>query len=233
MLGCVHHRLPRGPDDRGQVRSHRGVADTDQFHVDTVVGLDVEHLLRQGFHQAAGGRLLSVEPLPQLPLLAAGEGGHLLRVGRLALDQGQRLQDGVVQVGGHVGPCVGEQSSLAGLGQRPAHPQEPWQDGQDQSERGEAEDEQQPSGLAEDGRELGDQDPHGCGQARKADGDGHQGGPMGHQRGDQAAPTGPGTHLTGGSVVGLPPDETQPSGCQQARRQVRHRWAPAARLDQP
>ena len=52
-----------------------------------------------------GGDLVDVAA--QLPLLAAGQGRHLAGVPGLLLQQGQGLEDRVVEVGGDLGPVVG------------------------------------------------------------------------------------------------------------------------------
>ena len=61
-----------------------------------------------GQPERPGGGALAVQPLPQLPLLAAGQAADLPAVGGPLLDQGQRLEHAVVEVGGDIGPLLGQ-----------------------------------------------------------------------------------------------------------------------------
>ena len=62
---------------------------------------------RAAGERAVVGGLAGVEPGPQVALLGAGQPGHGGRVAGVLLDQGQRLQHRVVQVGGDVGALLG------------------------------------------------------------------------------------------------------------------------------
>ena len=106
---CVPHgveqRLPQRTDQRGAALVQRPVTGDDELDGDAV---EVLHLVRdlgdRGGEALLGAARAGVQPAPQLTLLGAGEAGHLGGVVGLALDQGEGLQDGVVQVSGDVGP---------------------------------------------------------------------------------------------------------------------------------
>ena len=106
-LGRVHERLAGGGDQRGRTIVERAVADGHDLDRDVVVGLDLGRggLERAGERRGAGGPGV-VQPRPQLALLAAGERGDLARVVGALLDERERLQDGVVQVGGDLGALL-------------------------------------------------------------------------------------------------------------------------------
>ena len=59
------------------------------------------------------GRPALEEPGPQLPFLRTGQANDVLRVVGGALDEGKRLQHGVVHVGRHLGPFLGQRTRLA------------------------------------------------------------------------------------------------------------------------
>jgi hypothetical protein len=63
-----------------------------------------------------------VEPGPQIALLGAGQPSHLVRVLRVALDQGQGVQHRVVDVGGDFGPLLRADAHQALLGEVLGHP---------------------------------------------------------------------------------------------------------------
>ena len=136
VLGGVHHRLPRRRDERGGVRVELGVADDDRRHPDPVVVLDLaggggerggERRVgrSRGTSRVAAGR--TVEPRPQLALLAAGEPADLPArrvLAGLLLDQRQRLEHRVVQVRGDVRALLAP-DALAALGTELAHQAHP------------------------------------------------------------------------------------------------------------
>ncbi len=157
---------------------------------------------------------LPVQPLPQFALLAPGQRTHRLRVGRLPLDQRQRLQHRVVQVGGHVGAGVGEQLVLPGAGQLAAHPQHPRQRRGDPARDGPAEDVEQPRHLTEGLAEHHDGDRrHPARPARR------RSRPIvvqcAEQRPEPAAAAGVAAHLAGGrDRSACHQIRPSPSGCQ-------------------
>ena len=108
VLGRVGDRLAGGLDERPQRLVEVAVADRDHVDGDPVGVLDLGGGSAQRAGQAAlVGRLLAVQPRPEVALLGPGQPGHRGRVGGVLLDQRQRLQHRVVQVGGHVGPLLG------------------------------------------------------------------------------------------------------------------------------
>jgi hypothetical protein len=67
-----------------------------------VLVLDLGHRVAQrGAERLAAQLGLAGHPGPQVLLLAAGQAGDGDGIGGLALHEGERLQHGVVQVGGH------------------------------------------------------------------------------------------------------------------------------------
>ena len=103
----VDDGLADGRDERSRRVVERLVADDDGLDADVVVCLDlhgegVDRGVQRGRLTVVGR---AVQPRPQLALLAAGDRRHPSRVGR-ALHQHQRLQHGVVQVGGQRRPLV-------------------------------------------------------------------------------------------------------------------------------
>ena len=101
----VEQRLPQRADQRGAALIQRPVAGDDELDGDAVEVLHlVRHLGDRGGEALLGAARAGVQPAAQLTLLGAGEAGHLGGVVGLALDQGEGLQDGVVQVRGDVGP---------------------------------------------------------------------------------------------------------------------------------
>ena len=77
---------------------------------------------------APAAALALVQPRAQLALLAAGQRAPRRRVVGVALDQGERLQHRVVQVGRHRGALVGADAAAALLGQLAADPPGPRRD---------------------------------------------------------------------------------------------------------
>ena len=97
----------------------RAVADHDDLDGDAVVGLDLalEHADALGQRRrllADGARGPPLEqPGPQLALLGPGQPHHVLGIVGRALDEGQCLEDRVVDVGRHLGPLLGQGPGLA------------------------------------------------------------------------------------------------------------------------
>ena len=65
------------------------------------------------------------QPVPELAFLQPGEAHDLARVVGAALHERERLQHGVVQVRGHVGPLVGPDAVAAFLHERARQPHRP------------------------------------------------------------------------------------------------------------
>ena len=79
-------------------------------------------------HRALVGRVAGVQPGPQVALLGAGQPRHGRAVAGVLLDQRERLQHRVVQVGGHVGTLLGAHplGPLRGqVGGQPVDPTDP------------------------------------------------------------------------------------------------------------
>ena len=105
MAYGVEQRLAQRLHQRAGRLVDRPVAHHDQVDRHAVSVLDLGHHLAHRDLQGLGpGRRAGVEPVPQLALLGPGQPGHLGGVARLALDQGEGLQHGVVQVRGDLGP---------------------------------------------------------------------------------------------------------------------------------
>ncbi len=103
VAGGVAQRLASRGGDRLADRVEGPVADDRHLDGDAVLVLALD--LGDGVAQRGGERLtgelgLAGHPGAQRMLLTAGETGHGGGIVRVALDEGQRLQDGVVQVGG-------------------------------------------------------------------------------------------------------------------------------------
>ncbi len=115
VLGGVDHGLPRGPDQG--LQRLVGVAVTDGHDLDRhpALVLDLGGGGEQGGLEGGLGGLVAVQPATQLALLPAGQLLDGLGVVGLALDQGEGLQHGVVQMRRHVGPGVGPDALRAGL----------------------------------------------------------------------------------------------------------------------
>ena len=112
VLDGVDHGLAQRGDEGGGPVVRGAVADDDDLDGGAVPVLD----LRRGGLQLGGDapgvhRIAAVEPRPQVTLLGAGEPGDLHGVVAAALDQGEGLQHGVVQVRGDLRPL-----RLAGAG---------------------------------------------------------------------------------------------------------------------
>jgi len=108
VLGGVDHRLPRRGHQRGQMRIHRHVAD---HHRSQGHRVGILHLAgrrgQDGREGCVGGRGRTtgccvsgraVQPGSEFPLLAARQPHHLAGIAGLALDEGERLQYGIVQM---------------------------------------------------------------------------------------------------------------------------------------
>ena len=104
VLGGVEHG---GPGSGGQCLAalvQFRVGHRNQFNRMSVGVLDFRGHPAQAFHQMVlGTGPVRVQPLPQFPLLGAGQPDNVLLGARPLLDQGQGLQHRVVQVGGNLG----------------------------------------------------------------------------------------------------------------------------------
>ena len=139
-LGGVHHRLACGGDDGLGARVERRVTDDHRLHRDAVGVLDLDRGALQRRRDPGAVRRLAAaaEPGPQLALLAAGEVRDLARVVGALLHQGQRLQDGVVEVGAELGALLGADPRVALGGEVAAQP--PQERREDQAEGGDRDD---------------------------------------------------------------------------------------------
>jgi len=122
VLGGVDHRLACGLHLRRQLLVERAVTDDHDLQRDPVLVLDLGGgtLDRLGEARRFLGLLLAgalrvVQPVAELPLLGAGEPPDLAAVVRVALDQGERVQDGVVDMGGDLGTLLGPDAHEAFL----------------------------------------------------------------------------------------------------------------------
>ena len=103
-LRRVDDCLPGGGDERAAALVDDVVARDDDLYRHAVRLLDLigDRLERGGQSFVAVRRRAAREPAPQLPLLPPRQRGHGLRVLRAPLDERERLQHGVVQMGGHL-----------------------------------------------------------------------------------------------------------------------------------
>ena len=127
MAHGVGQGLARGGDDHFSGAVRDAVAHDHQLDVHAVAVLGLPDEVAHGVgHRRARLGTVGVEPGPQLALLGAGQAGDSGGlVGALA-NEGEGLQDRVVQVSGDVGALGLAHFSGAGLGQRPVGAQPQW-----------------------------------------------------------------------------------------------------------
>ena len=110
------HRLTRREHDCTDSVVEGTVPTACDLDADAVHLLDLGRSLGERADQRVTGRnAVAVQPAAELALLPARERGDALRLGCVALDQGQRLQDGVVHPGGHLGAFF-EPDALGAVG---------------------------------------------------------------------------------------------------------------------
>ncbi len=105
---CIPHRLGGGRHERTSLVVDRPVAHDHHIDLDPEPILDVgpgAPELRLQARVERRGDLVDVDP--QLAVLGAGERPHPIGVAGVGLEQRQRLQHGVVEVGSDLGPLVG------------------------------------------------------------------------------------------------------------------------------
>ena len=118
-LAALTHRLARGGDE-GLAASSSAASPTATTSIGTPWSRSTSSAAASsGREPALAGavRVVRRQPRAQLALLAAGERGDLARIARALLDEGERLQDRVVQVGGDLGALLGA-DALGPLGRR-------------------------------------------------------------------------------------------------------------------
>jgi phage shock protein PspC (stress-responsive transcriptional regulator) len=104
----VQEGLPHGPHERLPTVVEVAVTRDDQLDGRAVDVLDlVRDLSHRGGEGGVGTGRAGIQPRAQLALLGAGELRHRRRVVGLALDEGERLEHRVVQVGRDVGALGG------------------------------------------------------------------------------------------------------------------------------
>ena len=179
----VGGRLPHGGHEGAGGFVEGDVADEHDLDGHLLVVLHLGQLAGEGAAQAGGGGRVGarvVEPVAQLPLLAAGEGGDLPVGPGPVLDQGEGLQDAVVEVGGDLGlllaadarpPLLGE---VVGEAAEPGAEQEGDAGGGDHGAEGAAAGGGDIAGEGGEGDEPYDHEHH-------ADGDPQRGPPVPHQ----------------------------------------------------
>src|SRR3569833_546126 len=126
VLRGVDHGLAGGLEHRAEAVVQRAVADADDLDGQAVVVLDLGGGLAHGGGEILlGVGLRLVQPGPQVGFLGAGQPLHLARGVRAALDQGERVQDGVVYVRRDLG-AIQRAEPQAALGvQVTPEPQQP------------------------------------------------------------------------------------------------------------
>ena len=138
MSRRVRHRLARGEDERLDALVERHVARPDELDRDAVQLLDLGGGgVDRGREAGAVRPRVRIEPRTELALLTACERRDAPRVARLALHERERLEDGVVDAGGHLGPLLrADPGGALGValggqppGPRPEHEQERDRDG--------------------------------------------------------------------------------------------------------
>jgi hypothetical protein len=191
--GGVEGRLLAGVDQGPGGVVEGGVADHDDVHGHVVAPLDPRGDRLHGRAQAALGRHRDpVQPSPQLPLLAAGQ-AHDLGGGVGPLDQGQGVQDRVVQVGGHLGPGLGADPAPALLGQLVDQPGRPGAEDEAEPDQGDGHPEQDVPGRGQVGAGVGEAEAEAGGDQQAPDQDPDEPDPAGEQGLDGVAgqPAGP------------------------------------------
>ena len=105
MADRVEQRLPKRPHEGCPALVQGAVTGHHQLDGDAVEVLDlVRNLRHRGGQAGLRADRAGIQPAAQLTLLGTGEADNLGGVGGLPLDQGQRLQDGVMQVRGDLCP---------------------------------------------------------------------------------------------------------------------------------
>src|SRR5215207_5363854 len=193
--GRVERRLLAGVDQGPAGLVERGVADHDDVDGHVVALLDPGRDRLDGRPQPALGRHRDpVQPGPQLPLLAPGQPDHLGR-GVGPLDQGQGVQDRVVEVGGHLGPGLGADPATALVGQLGGQPGRPGGEDQHQPDQGDGHPEEGVAGRGQVGAGVGEPEAEAAGHKQAADHDPDQADPAGEHGLDgvagDAGPAGP------------------------------------------
>jgi hypothetical protein len=118
-LGCVHGGLACGIEQGAQRLVQLAVPHHHDLHGDAVISLDLPLQQADTFAEHGGvlpdgtGRATLEEPGAQLTLLDPGEAHHLLGIVGRALNERQRLQHRVMDVGRHLGPFFGQRTRLA------------------------------------------------------------------------------------------------------------------------
>src|SRR5215211_7211158 len=191
--GGVEGGLLAGVDQGPAGVVEGGVADHDDVHGHVVALLDPGGDRLHGRPQATLGRYRSpVQPGPQLPLLAAGQ-AHDLGGGGGPLDQGQGVQDRVVQVGGHLGPGLGADPAPALLGQLVDQAGRPGAEDEAEPDQGDGHPEQDVPGRGQVGAGVGEAEAEAGADQQAPDQDPDEADPAGEQGLDRVAgqPAGP------------------------------------------
>ena len=103
MPDGIEQGLAQGPHQRSPADIERSITGDHQLDRHAVQVLHLVRNLRDcGGEAGLRAERAGIQPTAQLSLLGARQTGHLGGVVRLALDQGQGLEDGVVQVPGDV-----------------------------------------------------------------------------------------------------------------------------------
>ena len=103
MLGSVEERLAGGGHERRAVLVEAGVADDHDVDLHAVGVLDLGGHRAQGARHRQRLRVRAPEqPSPEVALLAPCERLDLGRIVGAALDQGERLEDGIVDCAGEL-----------------------------------------------------------------------------------------------------------------------------------
>ena len=106
MLRRVEGRLPGGIDDGAEALVEGGVADRNDLNRNLELKVDTgRHLFHGSRYRVASAHHRSVQPRTQFTLLVSSECDHLLRLVR-SLDEGEGLEHGVVEMGGHLGALL-------------------------------------------------------------------------------------------------------------------------------
>lgn len=160
VLGGIEDGLVAGCDEGPEIVVHLRVADHNSLDLQLMGPFEATGHRVDGVVQAHAmhARGTTVQPGAEVALLRPGEGHHLPGFLR-ALDEGKGLEHRIVEVGGHLGPCLGPDPGRPFLDQVIGESPEP-RPGQQGEPTGRDEDGEDDVGRRGQGRRRGQEDDH-------------------------------------------------------------------------